>query len=75
MVAMQYGGTLLLLDLYQSLDLVNSISSLMTDKRCNIRFLIFFNGNMQSGEIIATSGHEETMVVAEIDYSKIELQR
>nr|XP_023886812.1 omega-amidase, chloroplastic-like isoform X1 [Quercus suber] len=29
----------------------------------------------QSGEIIATSGHEETLVVAEIDYSKIELQR
>uniref|UniRef100_A0A7N2MQA8 CN hydrolase domain-containing protein n=1 Tax=Quercus lobata TaxID=97700 RepID=A0A7N2MQA8_QUELO len=28
-----------------------------------------------SGEIIATSGHEETVVVAEIDYSKIELQR
>nr|POE68105.1 omega-amidase, chloroplastic [Quercus suber] len=28
-----------------------------------------------SGEIIATSGHEETLVVAEIDYSKIELQR
>nr|POF05303.1 omega-amidase, chloroplastic [Quercus suber] len=27
-----------------------------------------------SGEIIATSGHEETVVVAEIDYSKIELQ-
>lgn len=31
--------------------------------------------NKQSGEIIATSGHEETVVVAEIDYSKIELQR
>ncbi|GMN36899.1 hypothetical protein TIFTF001_006395 [Ficus carica] len=28
-----------------------------------------------SGEIIATSGHEETVVFAEIDYSKIELQR
>jgi hypothetical protein len=32
-------------------------------------------GNKQSSEIIATSGHEETVVVAEIDYSKIELQR
>ena len=30
--------------------------------------------NKQSGEIIATSGHEETVVVAVIDYSKIELQ-
>ncbi|XP_035547449.1 omega-amidase, chloroplastic-like [Juglans regia] len=28
-----------------------------------------------SGEIIATSGHEENVIVAEIDYSKIELQR
>lgn len=29
----------------------------------------------QSGEIIATSGTEETVVVAEIDCSKIEIQR
>ncbi|KAM1016813.1 hypothetical protein ACFX2A_047443 [Malus domestica] len=28
-----------------------------------------------SGEIIATAGHEETIVIAEIDYSKIQLQR
>lgn len=29
----------------------------------------------QSGEIIATTGHEENVIVAEIDYSKIKLQR
>ncbi|KAG6669107.1 omega-amidase, chloroplastic-like isoform X2 [Carya illinoinensis] len=28
-----------------------------------------------SGEIIATTGHEENVIVAEIDYSKIKLQR
>ncbi|KAJ0006936.1 hypothetical protein Pint_29062 [Pistacia integerrima] len=28
-----------------------------------------------NGEIIATSGHEETVVVAEIDYSAIQLRR
>ncbi|KAM1113573.1 hypothetical protein COP1_046489 [Malus domestica] len=29
----------------------------------------------RSGEIIATAGHEETIVIAKIDYSKIQLQR
>ncbi|KAM2993702.1 hypothetical protein FF2_045768 [Malus domestica] len=29
----------------------------------------------RSGEIIATAGHEETTVIAKIDYSKIQLQR
>ena len=29
----------------------------------------------QRGEIIATSGHEETVLIAEIDYSQNQLQR
>ncbi|KAM1011029.1 hypothetical protein ACFX13_047175 [Malus domestica] len=29
----------------------------------------------RSGKIITTAGHEETTVIAKIDYSKIQLQR
>lgn len=38
---------------------------------CKILFCVF----NQTGEIIATTGHEETTVVAEIDYSAIPCKR
>lgn len=46
----------------------------MHEQKLERLFLIFLV-NWQSGEIIVTSGHEETTVIAEIDYSNIQLQR
>lgn len=38
-------------------------------------FLFLFFGNEQLGETIATSGQEETIVIADIDYNAILCQR